>query len=181
MTRGNRDGSSVVRYAAARMGCQWCGARRHDRVCHRGMGTQGGRSQRRVYCREVAWRGKEHPSTLPLLSASIVRTHSAEQPQPGASPRAQPIYIASGTPHNPSTPGLNRVTGHDGRGRDNEIAISINLRGGKGTAYVGMHQLKWLGYSLHHCANKLLCAFCLHTHITLSFVVHDSDVINKSS
>ena len=109
-------------------------------------GDAGGRrSQRRVYCREVAWRGKERPSTLSLLSASIVRTHSAEQSQPGASPRAQPIYIASGTPHNPSTPGLNPVTGRDGRGRDSapppirELRqptreVSATARASRGTA-----------------------------------------------
>ena len=82
------------------------------------MGTQGGESWRRVYCQKVAWRGTEHPSTLPLLSAAFVRTHSTKQSQSGTSPRTHSIYIASGTPHNPSTQGLDRVTGHDDRGRD---------------------------------------------------------------
>ena len=45
-------------------------------------------------------------------------THSAKQSQSGANPRTHSIYISSGTPHNPSAPGLDRVMGHDDRGRD---------------------------------------------------------------
>ena len=57
------------------------------------------------------------PSTICNVRA---HTRNTKQSQPGASPRAHSIYIASGTPHNPSTPGLDRVTGHDDRGRDTE-------------------------------------------------------------
>ena len=124
-----QSGMSVVRRSAAQSGMSVV-----RRLAAQSGGSQGGRrwerrrenSQRRVYCREVAWRGKEHPSTPPPLSASIVCTHSAEQSQPRASPRAQPIYIASGKPHNPSTLGLDRVTGHDGWGHD-KFAIEQSL------------------------------------------------------
>ena len=127
-----------IRVAGGRTGTVgpigWCGdtaarsglsggaaTRRHDQRYHWGerWERRGRReSQRRVYCQEVAWRGKEHPSTLPLLSAACVRAHSSRQSQSGASPQTRSIYIASGTPHNPSVPGLDRVMGHDYRGRD---------------------------------------------------------------
>ena len=99
--RRHESGMSVVRRSAARSGYQWCGARRHERaVSGAALGGTIGyvtrrerwerrreESQRRVYCREVAWRGKEHPSTLPLLSVSIVRTHTAQSSHsPGLAP-----------------------------------------------------------------------------------------------
>ena len=122
--RAGVAGLSVVRRRGGTIGSVgWCGdpAARSGITGRRGGDAGRGRereSRRRVYCQEVAWRGKEHPSTLLPLSAAFVRTHSTKQSQSGASPRIHPIYIASGTPHNPSTPGLSRVTGHDDRDRD---------------------------------------------------------------
>ena len=71
----------------------------------------------------VSSRGCVERKGTPLHTPSTIcldRAHTQRRAvtAPGLAPGVQPIYIASGTPHNPSTPGLDRVTGHNGRGRD---------------------------------------------------------------
>ena len=170
--RGGTNGSSVVRHAAARTGLWWCGTRRHGRVFDGaarggtngsvsgavlsgtigyvtgGGGDAGERKARGGCIVERLRREKRNtpPRSLYYLPRSCAHTAQSSH-SPGASPRVQPIYIASGTPHNPSTPGLDRVTGHDGRGRDS-LAVHIVYAAGVDAGVPGW----WCGVWVAFCS-----------------------------
>ena len=115
--------------AAARSGLSdGAAAWRHGQRYHweEGWERRGGGERAGGGCIVRRLRGEERntpPRSLYYLQRACTHTHSTKQSQPGASPRAHSIYIASGTPYNPSAPGLDRVMGHDDRGRDRIVAV----------------------------------------------------------